>query len=60
MGDLKHGTGVVTTHQWELSELGGDVFGSSGPESLHEIKIGRPLPTSAWLARLPEQRHKCR
>ena len=28
MGDLKHRASVVTTRQWELSELGGDVFGA--------------------------------
>jgi hypothetical protein len=25
IGDLKHGIGVVITHQWELSELGGEI-----------------------------------
>jgi hypothetical protein len=25
MGELKHGVGMVTTCQWELSELGGDI-----------------------------------
>jgi hypothetical protein len=24
VGDLKHGVGVVTTHQWEPSKLGGE------------------------------------
>ena len=26
MGVLKHGDGVVATHQWELSELGGEIL----------------------------------
>jgi hypothetical protein len=30
MGDLKQGAGVVTTHQWELSELSGDVLRALG------------------------------
>ena len=25
VGDLKHGADVVITHQWELSELGGEI-----------------------------------
>ena len=25
VGDLKHGVGVVVTHQWEPSELGGEI-----------------------------------
>jgi hypothetical protein len=55
MGDLKHGVGLVTTHQWEPSDLSGDVSGAPG-QSLHEIKTGQPLPASAWPARLLEQR----
>ena len=50
MGNLKHGAGVVTTHQWEPSELGGENFGTLS-QSLHKIKTGRPLP-----ARPPGQR----
>jgi hypothetical protein len=30
MGDLKHGAGVVATHQWELRDLGGDSLGALG------------------------------
>jgi hypothetical protein len=26
MGILEHGAGMVTTHQWELSELGGEIL----------------------------------
>jgi hypothetical protein len=26
MGVLKHGAGVVKTHQWELNELGGEIL----------------------------------
>ena len=26
VGVLKHGAGVVATHQWELSELGGEIL----------------------------------
>lgn len=33
-------------------------FRSSEPESLNEIKTGRPLPASAWSASPPGQRHK--
>jgi hypothetical protein len=25
MGDLKHGVGMVMTHQWQASELGGEI-----------------------------------
>jgi hypothetical protein len=53
MGVLKHGVGMVTTCQWELSELGGDCGALS--QSLHEIKIGLQLPASAWQARPPGQ-----
>ena len=28
MGDLKHGVGMVTTRQWEPSELGGETWSS--------------------------------
>jgi hypothetical protein len=28
IGVLKHGAGMVVTHQWELSKLGGDVLGT--------------------------------
>jgi hypothetical protein len=30
VGDLKNGAGVVATHQWELSQLGGDISGAPG------------------------------
>ena len=30
VGDLKHRVGMLTTHRWELSELGGDVLGALG------------------------------
>jgi hypothetical protein len=30
MGDLKHGDVKGTTHQWEISELDGDVSGALG------------------------------
>jgi hypothetical protein len=30
VGFLKHEAGVETTHQWELSELGGDVSAAPG------------------------------
>jgi hypothetical protein len=26
VGDLKHGAGMVTTRQWKISELGGDIW----------------------------------
>jgi hypothetical protein len=45
VGVLKHGAGVVTTSQWELSELGGEILELS--QSLHKIRTGQPLPTSA-------------
>ena len=36
MGVLKHGAGMVGTHQWELSELGGEIL-----ESLsHRVSTG--------------------
>ena len=54
-GALKHRAGVVMTRQWEPSELGGDVSGAPD-QSLREIKTGRPLPASAWLARPLGQR----
>ena len=49
MGDLKHGAGVVETHQWELSGLAGDILELS--QSLQEIQTGLSLPASAWPAR---------
>jgi hypothetical protein len=33
MGDLKHGAGIVATHQWELRELVGDILKHSVRES---------------------------
>jgi hypothetical protein len=26
VGDLKHGAGMVATHQWELSKLDGEIL----------------------------------
>ena len=37
MGVLKHGVGVVVTHQWEPSKLGGEIV-EFWVKSLHEIK----------------------
>ena len=45
MGDLKHGAGLVATHQWEVSELGGNISGALG-QSFNEIRTGQPLPLS--------------
>jgi hypothetical protein len=57
LGDLKHGFGMVTTCQWEPSELGAEIVCGVLSQSLHEIKKGRPLPVSAWLVRLLGQSH---
>jgi hypothetical protein len=54
MGVLKHGVGVVVTHQWEPSKLGGEIV------EMHEIKTGWPLPTTALSARPQGQRHRHR
>lgn len=51
-GGLKLGAVMVMTCQWESRELGGAALS----QSVHEIKIGRPLPTRAWPARPLEQR----
>lgn len=41
--DLKHGAGVVATHQWELSKLGGDVSGALGHRvSMRKEPAGQP------------------
>jgi hypothetical protein len=36
MGGLKHGAGMVATHQWEFSKLGGEILGLWVRESLHD------------------------
>jgi hypothetical protein len=46
--DSKHGFGLVTTRQRELSELGGDVFEALDQRVSIEIKTGWLLPASAW------------
>ena len=55
--DLKHragGAGLVVTHQWELSELGGDASEALGQESpqdknrlaiAHQCMAGQPAET---------------
>ena len=36
VGLLKLGVGMVATHQWEVSELGGEIWELS--QNLHEIR----------------------
>ena len=50
VGDLKHRAGMVTTCQWEPSDLAKTFQELQGRESPQD-QTGWPLPTSSWLAR---------
>ena len=42
VGDLKHGAGMVATHQWELGKLGGEILELQVRGDSAEVRTGGP------------------
>jgi hypothetical protein len=51
MGVLKHRAGMITTHQWEFSEVSGNVSGALGQRVCQDktplVPYGPPVPSIA-------------